>query len=108
MFFATCENFLKNHIVIDISMQILYLAKFWFLSYKPKWSWSIKLLDSLKCNILGMKCGMKLILYMQISIEVFCKLIPPFLVGVVRHPQIASKIEEFSGQYSKKRLDGLL
>ena len=46
---------------------------------------------------------MKPTLWMQINIKVFNTLILPFLVGVVRHTQIANQISEyFKGQYVEK------
>ena len=42
---------MKTNNVIDISPPILYLAKFWFLSYRLEHCQPIKLKDSLKCNI---------------------------------------------------------
>ena len=42
---------MKTNIVIDISLRIPCLGKFWFLSYEPKCCQPIKLPVSLKCNI---------------------------------------------------------
>ena len=42
---------MKTNIVIDISLLIPCLGKFWFLSYEPKRYRPIKLQVSLKCNI---------------------------------------------------------
>ena len=42
---------MKTNFVIDISPPILYLVKFWFLSYGPDCCGPIKLENSLKCNI---------------------------------------------------------
>ena len=77
---------MKTNIVIDISPT--YLAKFWVSSYGPKCCQPIKLQDSLKCDIIRKKWTMKFIFCMQINIiEVFCKVIPSFLVSVTRHAQ---------------------
>ena len=71
--------------VIDISLPILYLAKFWFSSYGAKFRQPIKLQDSLKCKerkernyevyFIRKKGIMRYIFGMQISFKVFCKLI---------------------------------
>ena len=42
---------MKTNIVIDISLPIPYLAKFWYSSYGPKCHQPIELKDSLKRNI---------------------------------------------------------
>ena len=42
---------MKTEIFIDILPPIPYLAEYWFLSCWPKSCWSIKLQDSLKCNL---------------------------------------------------------
>ena len=42
---------MNANIVIDISPQIPFLAKVWFLSYRPKWCQPMKLQDSSKHNI---------------------------------------------------------
>ena len=62
---------MKTNIVIDISLPIPYLAKFWFSSYGPKCCQPIKLQVFLKCNILSKKRMMKFIFGMQIDVEVF-------------------------------------
>ena len=51
----------------------------------PKYCWSIKLQDSLKCNISRKKQIMKFIFGMQINMEVFYMLILSFWVWLVRH-----------------------
>ena len=71
---------MKTNIIIDISPPIPYLAKFWFSSYGPKCCQSIKLQDSMKFNISRKKRMMNCIFGMQITIEVFCKLILSFWV----------------------------
>ena len=59
----------------------------------------------LKYNILWKKWVMKLIYCIQININIFYKLILPFLVGVVMHVQITNQIAEFfEMQYHKKGL----
>ena len=63
---------IAKYIVINISPAIPYLEKFWFLSYKPKYYWPIKLEYSLKCSI-SRKRIMKFILGMQMNMEVFYK-----------------------------------
>ena len=61
-------------IVIDILPPIPYMAKFWFLSFGPKYCWLIKLQDYLKCNISREKWMIKFIFGMQINMKVFYKL----------------------------------
>ena len=78
---------MKIVIVIDISLLIPYLAKFWFSSYWPKYCWPIKLSDSLKYKISRKKWLMKFIFGMQRNIKVFYKLILSFWVCVARHAQ---------------------
>ena len=58
---------MKINIVTEISRPIQYLSKFWFSSYGPKCCWSVKLQDSLKCNI---STKGLLLFGMQINIEV--------------------------------------
>ena len=94
---------MNNHIVIYISPQTPYLAKFWFSSYGPKCSQPKRLQDSLKCNILRKKCGIKLTFCEQINIKFFCKLILSFLEGVARHAQSNNKFA-ISQQYFKKEV----
>ena len=88
---------MKINMVIDISLPISYLAKFWVSSYGPKCCQSIKLQDSLKYNISRKKWMMKFIFRMQINIEVFYKLILPFWVCitkvcVTRHVQSTKQV----------------
>ena len=64
---------IEKYIVINISPAIPYLEKFWFLSYKPKYYWPIKLQYSLKCSI-SRKRIMKFIFGMLMNMEVFYKL----------------------------------
>ena len=78
---------MKTDIVIAISPLIPYLAEFWFSSYGLKYCWSVRLQDSLKCNISRKKWIMKFIFGMQINIEVFNKLILSHWVYVARHAQ---------------------
>ena len=66
---------IEKYFVINISPAIPYLEKFWFLSYKPKQYWPIKLQYSLECNI-SRKRIMKFIFGMQMNMEVFYKLMP--------------------------------
>ena len=70
---------MKTNIVIDILPAIPYPTRFWFLSYRAKYCWPIKLQDSLKCNISGKKWLVKFICGMQINTEVFYKLILSFV-----------------------------
>ena len=60
------------------------MAKFSLLIYRPKMlsKCRIKFQDSLKC---GRKLGVKLIFWMQIKINVLCKLILSFLVDLAGH-----------------------
>ena len=53
---------MKTNTGIDISLPILYLAKFWFLSYMPKCCQPVRLLDSSECNISRKKWMIKCIL----------------------------------------------
>ena len=78
---------METNIVVDISPPILYLARFWFLSYGPKCCQPVKLQDSLKCNISRKKWMMQFIFGMQLNIEVFYKLMLSFWVCVTRHAQ---------------------
>ena len=76
---------MKTNIVIDISPLIPYLAKFWVLSYGPKWCQPIKLQDSLKYNISRKKWMMKFVFCMQINIKVLYRFILSFWVCAFRH-----------------------
>ena len=67
-----------NKIVIDISLPVPYLVKFWFTNYGPKWCWPVKFQDSLKCNISKKKLMIKFIFDIQINIEVIYKLMLSF------------------------------
>ena len=81
------NNLKWKSIVIDISPPVLYLVKFWFLSYGPKCCQPIKLQDSLKCNIFRKKWMTKFIFGRSINIQLFYKLILSFWVCVIRHAQ---------------------
>ena len=70
--------------IIGISPPTPHLAKFWFWSYGPKCCQSIKLQNSLKCNISRKKWTMNFIYGMD---RLFCSLILSFWVSVVRHAQ---------------------
>ena len=74
----------KKNIFIDISPT--YLAKFRVLRNGPKLCQSIKLQDSLKCNIVRKKWIMKYI-FMSVNIEVLCKVILSFWLSVTSHAQ---------------------
>ena len=87
---------METNIVVDISPPILYLAKFWFLSYGPKCCQPIKLQDSLKCNISKKKWMTKFIFSMQINIEVFYKLILSFRVCATRYSQSTQNQHKFA------------
>ena len=76
---------MKTNIVIDISPLIPYLAKFWVLSYGPKWCQPIKLQDSLKYNISRKKWMMKFVFCMQVNIKVLYRFILSFWVCAFRH-----------------------
>ena len=60
---------METNVVIDFSPPIPYLAKFCFFIYEPICHWSIKLEDSLKCNISRKKPMMEFIFGMQININ---------------------------------------
>ena len=72
---------MKTNIVIEISLP----PYIWQILVLHLWAKMLK--DSLKCNILRKKWVMKFIFGMQISIEVFYKLILSFWVCVIRHDQ---------------------
>ena len=72
---------MKTNIVIEISLP----PYIWQILVLHLWAKMLK--DSLKCNILRKKWVMKFIFGMQISIEVFYKLILSFWVCVARHAQ---------------------
>ena len=78
---------MEINIVVDISLAIPYLEKFWLSSNGPKSCQPIKLQDSLKCNISKKKWMMKFIFGIQINIEVFYKLILSVWVCIGRHAQ---------------------
>ena len=78
---------METNIVVDISLSIPYLAKFWFSRYGSKCCQPIKLQDSLKCNISRKKCMIKCIFGMQLHIKVFCKVILSFWLCITRHTQ---------------------
>ena len=71
--------------IVDISLPIPYLAKFWFPSYGPKCSQPIKFQDSIKYNISRKKWIMKYIFGMQTNIKVFYKLILSFWVCATKN-----------------------
>ena len=84
---------METNIVVDISPQISYLAKFWFSSYGSKCCQPIKLQDFLKCNISKKKWMMKFIFGLQINIEVFYRLYYHFgfvQLGMPKVPKMRS------------------
>ena len=84
---------METNIVVDISPQISYLAKFWFSSYGSKFCQPIKLQDFLKCNISKKKWMMKFIFGLQINIEVFYRLYYHFgfvQLGMPKVPKMRS------------------
>ena len=54
------QSKVENHIVVYISLQTPCLARFWFSSYEPKCSQSIRLQDSSKFNISRKEKGIKI------------------------------------------------
>ena len=76
-------------------MAFYHQAKFWFSSYGPKSSQSIKLQDFLTCNISRKKWMMKFVFGLQIKIKVSCKLILSFWVWPTGHPQ-STQNKEFA------------
>ena len=78
---------METNIVVDISLPIPYLAKFWFSSNWPKCCLPIKLQDFFKWNNSRKKWMMKFIFGMQIKIEVFYKLMLSLWVCATRHSQ---------------------
>ena len=54
-----------------ISRQTHYMAKFFFSRYGPKCYRSVKLSDSLKCNMSRKNSGIKLIICVDIKVKVF-------------------------------------
>ena len=84
---------METNIVVDISPQISYLAKFWFSSYGSKCCQPIKLQGFLKCNISKKKWMMKFIFGLQINIEVFYRLYYHFgfvQLGMPKVPKMRS------------------
>ena len=84
---------METNIVVDISPQISYLAKFWFSSYGSKCCQPIKLQDFLKFNISKKKWMMKFIFGLQINIEVFYRLYYHFgfvQLGMPKVPKMRS------------------
>ena len=84
---------METKIVVDISPQISYLAKFWFSSYGSKCCQPIKLQGFLKCNISKKKWMMKFIFGLQINIEVFYRLYYHFgfvQLGMPKVPKMRS------------------
>ena len=84
---------METNIVVDISPQISYLAKFWFSSYGSKCCQPIKLQGFLKCNISKKKWMMKFIFGFQINIEVFYRLYYHFgfvQLGMPKVPKMRS------------------
>ena len=67
--FSWKKSKIKNNVVIYISLQPLYLIKFWFSSYGPKCSQPIRLQDSLKCNISRKERGSKMIFFISRNIK---------------------------------------
>ena len=61
--------------------------KKWVSSYGPECFQSIKLQDSLRCNIVRTMLMMKFVFCMQINIKIFCKVILSFWVSETRHAQ---------------------
>ena len=80
---------MENHMVIYILPRIPYLAKFWLSNFEPKCcSQSIRLQDSLKCNISIKKRGFKLSFCMYINIKISEQFILLFLISMTRHIQV--------------------
>ena len=83
---------------------ILYIAKFWFSSYWSKCCQSIKLQDSLKCNISRKKWMIKYIFNIYLN-YIFYKLILSFWGCVTRHVQsIQNKKFAYLCNISKKSM----
>ena len=95
---------MKTNILIDISPPIPFLGKFWFLSYRAGCCLSIKLQDSLKCNISRKKWMMKFITGKQINVEIFYNLVLLFWACLARHVQ-SSQIVFLSLQYLQKNVE---
>ena len=95
---------MKTNKVIDISLSIPSLTKVWFSSYGPKCCWSIKLQDSLKCNVSRKKWMMKCIFGKQIN-RSFCKLIVSFEVCVARPGQSTQNKFAYLRGICRKTLD---
>ena len=97
---------MKINIVIDISTPIPYLRKLWVISYGPKCSQPIKLKGSLKCNTLRKKWMMNFIFGMQISIEVFYKLILSFWLCITTNQKCPDYLNKvwISSQYLEKNM----
>ena len=95
---------MKTNKVIDISLSIPSLTKVWFSSYGSKCCWSIKLQDSLKCNVSRKKWMMKCIFGKQIN-RSFCKLIVSFEVCVARPGQSTQNKFAYLCGICRKTLD---
>ena len=95
---------MKTNKVIDISLSIPSLTKVRFSSYGPKCCWSIKLQDSLKCNVSRKKWMMKCIFGKQIN-RSFCKLIVSFEVCVARPGQSTQNKFAYLCGICRKTLD---
>ena len=93
---------MKNNNSIDISSLISYLENVWVSIYGSKCCQSIKLQDSLKCNISRKKWIINFIFGMHINIEVFCKLILLFWVYLNRHAQLTQNKFAYFWNISKK------
>ena len=78
---------MKTNFVVDISLPVPYLPKFWFSSYGSKCCQPFKLQDSLKCNIWRKRWVMKCIFGMQINSKIFYNLILSFWLYVTRDAQ---------------------
>ena len=93
---------MKTNIVIDISSPVLYLPKFWFLSYRSKCSRPIKLQNSLKCNISRKKLTMKFFCHADKHRRILQ--VDTIILGVSRQacPKYPKKEVCISSQYLQK------
>ena len=98
---------MKFLLILDFSSQTPCLAKFFFWSYCPKFSWPIRLQDSSKCNICKKTWEIKLnqVDFLFAAIRVSYKIVLLVLISMVRHAQsIQNNKYTISLEYFEKEL----